>query len=234
MNARVIAIIAALLAGCSTVKTVTEADTVIGGRAYRDQAIDLGRVKMRLALQPQVKEDEKFVTDPEQIDIVIGFLTAGEPTSVVVAPGRLLSKRDGKLAELTARFQAHGSAQGCGTDAAGELSLDYWFNARADAATWKCATLRFRLPGHQPEDPLEMTFEPVNVAGELVRVLPVSFRFRTFQVGEEKAASAEPEECRLAFGMYPDTKDRRRQERERICAEAKAKAAAEASAPPAE
>ena len=40
-------------------------------------------------------------------------------------------------------------------------------------------SLRFRLPGHRPGDPLELTFEPINVNGELVRMLPVTFAYRT-------------------------------------------------------
>jgi hypothetical protein len=191
MNANRILIAAiVLLAGCSTVQTVTEADTMIGGRAYRDQPIDLGRVKMMVTLQPQVKEGEKFVTDPEHVEIVIGFLTGGEATSVVAHSGTLVSRKDGKAAELVARFQARGNDARCLAETVGELTTDYWFNGRAGAEAWKCALLRFRLPGHQPTDPLDLNLEPVNVGGELVRVLPVTFVFRTTQAGEEPAAKA--------------------------------------------
>lgn len=226
----IFALAALLLAGCAVEQTRIEADPVIGGRAYPGKPIDLGRLKMIVALQPQIRENDKFVTDPEQLDIVLGFLAAGEPASVVVSAGRLASLRTGHEAQLATRFQAQGNAQGCGGEPLGELSTDYWFNARADATDWKCALLRFRLPGHEPGEPLELRIAPVNVGGELVRVLPVSFAYRIRIAGEDKPEVVDLQTCRMSFGMHPDTADRRRQERERICKRLEAEAAAQGAA----
>jgi len=175
---------AALLAGCATAQTVVEADPMIAGKAYADRPVSLGRVKMMVDLHAQALGGEGDDGEPaagEQIDITLGFLAAGEPASVVARSGALKSKQDGAVGELVARFQAGGTALGCVPTAGADLALDYWFNGMA-TAQWKCVTLRFRVPGRQPTDPLELTFEPVNVGGELVRMLPVTFAFRTVEI----------------------------------------------------
>lgn len=173
---------AALLGGCATAQTVVEADPVIAGKAYVDRPVSLGRVKMRVDLQPQSLEGDGEGPAPgEQIDLTLGFAAAGEPVSVVARTGTLKSKKDGTEAELVARFQAGGTALGCVPTAGADLAADYWFNGTA-TAQWRCVTLRFRVPGRQPTDPLELTFEPINVGGELVRTLPVSFALRTVEI----------------------------------------------------
>lgn len=173
---------AALLTGCATAQTVVEADPVIAGKAYADRPVSLGRVKMIVDMHAQMIEGEGEAPAPgEQIDITLGFLASGEPASVVARTGALKSKRDGATGELVARFQAGGTALGCVPSTGADLALDYWFNGMT-AGQWKCVTLRFRVPGRQPTDPLELTFEPVNVGGELVRMLPVTFAFRTVEL----------------------------------------------------
>lgn len=186
---------AALLAGCSTVLTVVEADAVIAGKTYREAPIPLGKVRMRLLLQAQVVESVDTVmwipvggdkgADPEQVDITLGFVATGEPTSVVARGGTLRSRKDGAEAELVARFQAQGTSIECVAQAGRELELDYWFNGTVKPDLWRCVTLRFRLAGHTPADPLELTLEPVNVGGRPVRVLPISFDFRTAEVSAD-------------------------------------------------
>lgn len=174
--------VAALLGGCATAQTVVEADPVIAGKTYVDRPVSLGRVKMRVDLHAQPVEGEEGGPPPgEQIDLTLGFVATGEPASVVARSGTLRSKTDGAAGELIARFQAGGTALGCVPAAGADLALDYWFNGMA-TAQWKCVTLRFRVPGRQPGDPLELAFEPINVGGELVRTLPVTFAFRTVEI----------------------------------------------------
>ena len=177
-------LLAGLLAGCSTVQTVVEADPVIAGKTYSHKPVLLGRVKMQVDLHTQTLEsdDDDAAAGAEQIDITLGFVASGEPTSVVARSGTLKSKKDGQEAELTARFEARGSSIECVAEAGKELGLEYWFNGTVKGDLWKCVTLRFRLPGHQPQDPIELTFEPINVGGELVRMLPVTFAFRTVEI----------------------------------------------------
>ena len=181
MNARTCWIAAAaLLGGCATAQTVVESDPVIAGKTYVDRPVSLGRVKMLVDLQPQSLEAEPEAPPPgEEVDITLGFLAAGEPTSVVARTGALTPK-GGAPAQLVARFQVGGSAIGCVPATGDELGLEYWFNGTA-TAQWKCVTLRFRVPGRQPMDPLELTFEPINVGGELQRLLPITFSFRTLE-----------------------------------------------------
>ena len=182
MNAR-IGLIAAgvLLAGCSTAQTVVEADPVIAGKTYASRPVALGRVKMVVDLQAQVV-DEDDPAAAEQVDVVLGFLAAGEPASVVARSGALKSKKDGAEAELVARFQSRGSPIECVAELGAELGLEYWFNGMVKGDQFKCVTLRFRLPGHKPGDPVELTFEPINVGGDPVRMLPVTFAFRTTEI----------------------------------------------------
>jgi hypothetical protein len=172
---------ALLLGGCSTVQTVVQADPVIAGKTYaNNRPVPLGRVKMSIALHPQVVGDDAAVA--EQVEITLGFAATGEPASVVARSGALKSKKDGAEAELVGRFNSSGTSIGCVAEAGGELGLEYWFNGMVKSEPWRCVTLRFRLPGHQPQDPIELTFEPINVGGELVRTLPVTFAFRTEQI----------------------------------------------------
>ena len=182
MKAGTLVVVAAvLLAGCSTVQTVVEADPVIAGKTYANRPVALGQVKMAIDLQPQAVDGN----DPaaaEQIDITLGFIASGEPASVVARSGALKSKQDGAEAELTARFEARGSPIECVAEVGKELGLEYWFNGTARAEQFNCVTLRFRLAGHQPTDPIELTFEPINVGGRLVRLLPVTFAFRTVEI----------------------------------------------------
>lgn len=183
MNARTGMIAAAaLLAGCTTAQTVVEADPVIAGKTYASRPVVLGRVKMAVGLQAQVV-DEDDPAAAEQLDVILGFLAAGgEPTSVVARSGALKSGKDGAAGELVARFQARGSSIECVAELGGEMGLEYWFNGTVKPDQFSCVTLRFRLPGHRPGDPLELTFEPVNVGGQLVRLLPVTFTFRTVEI----------------------------------------------------
>ena len=169
-----------LLAGCSSVQTVIEGDAVIAGKTYRNQAIALGRVKLRVALPGR----DALAQPPEAevVDVLVGFIATGEPSSVVARGGRLRAKKDGAEGELLARADARGTALECVADVGGELSTDYWFNGTARREAWKCVTLRFRVPGHRPGDPLELTFEPVNVGGELQRLLPITFAYRTEEI----------------------------------------------------
>lgn len=175
-----IVVAAALLAGCSSAQTVVEGDAVIAGRTYRNQAIPLGRVKLRVALQGQDAQAQP--PESELVDLLVGFIATGEPASVVARGGRLRAKRGGAEGELLARADARGTALECIADVGGELSPDYWFNGTARRESWKCVTLRFRVPGHRPGDPLELTFEPVNVGGELQRLLPITFAYRTEEI----------------------------------------------------
>lgn len=186
---------AAVLAGCSTVQTVTEADAVIAGKTYHEEPIPLGKVRMRLMLQAQVVASVNTVmwipvgaeagSDPEQVDITLGFVASGEPTSVIVRSGTLRSMKDGQEAEFVARFLAQGTSIECLAQAGAELDVDYWFNGMARPGAWQCVTLRFRLPGHAPADPLELTLEPISVGGRPVRVLPIGFSFRTAEVSAD-------------------------------------------------
>lgn len=171
---------AALLAGCGSAQTVVEADAVIAGRAYRNQPVSLGRVKLRIALQGQVADAQP--PEAEHVDLVVGFVATGEPASVVARGGRLRAKKDGAEGELVARAEARGTPLECIAEPGSELSLDYWFNGTARREAWKCVTLRFRVPGHRPGDPLELTFEPINVGGELQRLLPITFAYRTEEI----------------------------------------------------
>lgn len=178
MNARIgMMAVAALLAGCATAQTVVEADPVIAGKTYAARPVALGRVKMAIDLQGQVVNED--VAAAEQLDVTLGFLAAGEPASVVARSGALVSKKDGASGELVGRFQSRGSSIECVAELGAELGLEYWFNGTVKADHFKCVTLRFRLPGHQPGDPVELTFEPINVNGQQVRMLPVTFAFRT-------------------------------------------------------
>jgi len=174
-------LLAGLLAGCSTVQTVVEADPVIAGKTYSNKAVPLGRVRMAVNLQPQVV-DADDPADAEQVDITLGFLASGEPVSVVARSGALKSKKDGAEGALAARFESRGSPIECVAEVGKELGLEYWFNGTVRAEQFKCVTLRFRLAGRQPTDPIELTFEPINVGGELVRMLPVTFAFRTEEI----------------------------------------------------
>lgn len=173
---------AALLAGCATSQTVVEADPVIAGRTYVARPVALGPVKMAVDLQAQaVAEDDP--ASAEQLDLTLGFLAAGgEPTSVVARSGALKSTRDGALGELVARFQSRGSPIECVAELGAELGLEYWFNGTVKPEQFSCVTLRFRVPGHRPGDPLELTFEPINAGGRLIRMLPVTFNFRTVEI----------------------------------------------------
>ncbi|HUR40363.1 MAG TPA: hypothetical protein VM240_04265 [Verrucomicrobiae bacterium] len=174
---------AALLAGCgSTPQTVIEADTVIAGRSYRNQAVSLGRVKLRVALLPQAPVADG---EPAPVEIMVGFATSGEPLSVVAAGGSLVAKKDGARGELVGRQQARGTGLECVAENQAELGLEYWFNGKVQRDSWRCVVLRFTLAGHRPGDPLELQFEPINVGGELQRLLPVTFAYRTEQLEAE-------------------------------------------------
>jgi hypothetical protein len=179
MNARIgLVAAAALLAGCSTTQTVVESDPVIAGKTYASRPVALGPVKMAVDLQAQVVDDD----DPaaaEQLDVTLGFLAAGEPVSVVARSGTLTSQKDGAQAALVGRFQSRGSPIECVAELGAELGPEYWFNGMVRGQQFSCVTLRFRLPGHRPGDPVELAFEPVNVGGRMMRLLPVTFVFRT-------------------------------------------------------
>ena len=177
MQARLLIVAVALVAGCGGVETrVAQADPLIAGRSYAHQPISLGAVKMHVSMLDQVLESHsRMVSDPEQIDVVLGFVATGDVTSVVAGSGALKSKKDGSVAELVARYQARGSSLECVAETGAELSADYWFNGSVKPEQWKCVVLRFHLAGHQALDPLELSFDPVNVGGEVQRLLPVGF-----------------------------------------------------------
>jgi hypothetical protein len=166
-----------LLAGCAGAPPVIEADPVIAGKRYVDAPIVLGAVKMRLMLRDGAAPRDA-ARAPENLQLSLGFLAAHDRARVVVSGATLRYGKDGKVADAVTRHEALGSAQGCPVEATSLLSLDYWFNATVNAESWTCVTLAFVTPDRLAGDTLELRFEPLNVDGELVRALPVTFARR--------------------------------------------------------
>ncbi len=163
---------AALLAGCAGAPAERESDPVIAGTRYAGTPVDLGGVKMWLALREgPAPQDAELAS--ENLRLTLGFLAAGDSARVVLSRATL--RYGERVAELVARQQAAGSAQGCAADGGAALAADYWFNATVTAASFSCVTLAFVAPGRRAGDALELRMEPINVDGELVRTLPVAF-----------------------------------------------------------
>jgi len=168
-------ILAALLAaGCSSQPAVVESDPVIAGKRYADAPIVLGAVQMRLRLREGAAPRDA-ARAPENLQLSLGFRATRERARVVVSGAALKYGKDGAVAEVVTRHEALGDAQGCPVEADSVLPVDYWFNATVDAPAWTCVTLALVTPGRLAGDALELRFEPVNVDGELVRALPVTF-----------------------------------------------------------
>lgn len=164
---------AALLAGCAGAPTELESDAVIAGTRYAGAPVDLGTVRMWLALREGAAPDG---SPSGNLRLTLGFLAADDTARVVLSRATL--RYGDRAAELVARRQAPGSAQGCGADGGAALAQDYWFNAPVTAASFTCVTLAFVAPGRGAGDALELRMEPINVDGELVRTLPIAFAAR--------------------------------------------------------
>ena len=162
-----------VLAGCAGAPAGVESDPVIAGKRYADAPIMLGAVQMRLLLREGAAPRDE-TRAPENLQLSLGFRAARERARVVVSGATLRYGKDG-VAEVVTRHEALGSAQGCPVEASSVLPPDYWFNATVDEQAWTCVTLALVTPGRLAGDALELRFEPVNVDGELVRALPVTF-----------------------------------------------------------
>jgi len=167
-------LVGVILAGCAGAPAVVEADPVIAGKRYADAPIVLGAVQMRLRLREGAAPRDA-ARAPENLQLSLGFRAARERARVVVSGATLKYGKDGAAGEVVTRHEALGDAQGCPVEASSVLPLDYWFNATVDAQAWTCVTLALVTPGRLAGDALELRFEPVNVDGELVRALPVTF-----------------------------------------------------------
>jgi len=154
-----------LLAGCAAAPVETVSDPVIAGTRYRGAPIELGAIKMQLALR------EGAVA--ENVRLTLGVLASGDTARVVLSRAQL--RYGGKAAELATRHATPGTAMGCADEAGALLEPDYWFNATVTTKSWSCVTLAFLLPGRKAGDALELRVEPLNVEGELVHMLPVTF-----------------------------------------------------------
>ena len=161
------------LAGCAGAPAVVEADPVIAGKRYADAPIGLGAVQMRLRLREGAAPRDA-ARAPENLQLSLGFRATRDRARVIVSGATLRYGTDA-VAEVVTRHEALGSAQGCPVDASSVLTPDYWFNATVDAQGWTCVTLGLVTPGRRAGDALELRFDPVNVDGELVRALPVTF-----------------------------------------------------------
>jgi len=169
----VIALTAALLAGCAGAPAVVEADPVIAGKRYVDAPIMLGAVQMQLRLREGAAPRDA-ARAPENLQLSLGFRARRDRARVIVS-GATLKYGQGGVAEVVTRHEALGSAQGCPLEASSVLPTDYWFNATVDAQAWTCVTLALVTPGRLAGDALELRLDSVNVDGELVRALPVTF-----------------------------------------------------------
>lgn len=174
---RGVLLVAALLAGCAGAPPAVEADPVMAGKRYVNTPMALGPVKMMLRLREGAPPKDE-TRAPENLELSLGFLAPHETARVLLSNATLAYGREGKVAEVVTRNQAIGSAQGCAIEGAGTLPLDYWFNATANDKLWNCVTLAFVTPGRLKSDVLELRMEPLNVNGELIRALPVTFATR--------------------------------------------------------
>jgi len=168
---------AAVLAGCGSAPPVIEADPVIAGKRYVDAPVSLGPVKMMLRIREGAPGKDESLS-PENLELSLGFLAAHDTARVVLRRATLGYGTDGKAAEAVTRNQAKGSAQGCALENIAVLTQDYWFNATVNEEFWNCVTIGFVTPGRLATDVLELRMEPLNVNGELIRALPVTFATR--------------------------------------------------------
>jgi hypothetical protein len=167
---------AVLLAGCGGAPVV-EADPVIAGKRYVNAPVSFGPVKMMLRIREGApNKDEKL--GPENFELSLGFLAAHDTARVVLSSATLSYGADGKVAEPVTRNQAKGSAQGCTLESSAVLGQEYWFNATVNEEFWNCVTIGFVTPGRLATDALELRMEPLNVNGELIRALPITFAVR--------------------------------------------------------
>ena len=170
-----ILLLAALLAGCGGgAATVVEADPVMAGKRYAGAPMSLGPVKMTMRLREGAPSSDETLA-PQSLELTLGFLAANDTAKVVLSGATLGYGKEGKAAEALTRNQARGSAQGCERDTTAVLTLDYWFNATVNGEFWNCVTIGFATPGRLKGDRLELRMEPLNVNGELIRALPVTF-----------------------------------------------------------
>lgn len=167
------AIVGVMLAGCGSTPVRVEADPVMAGKRYVDAPMMLGAVQMRLQLREGAAPRDA-ARAPENLQLSLGFRARHDRARVIVSSATLKYGANG-VGEVVTRHEALGSAQGCPVEASSVLPLDYWFNATVDAETWTCVTLALVTPGRLAADALELRFDPVNVDGELVRALPVTF-----------------------------------------------------------
>lgn len=166
-------VVGLMLAGCAGAPAVVEADPVMAGKRYADAPMMLGAVQMRLHLREGAAPRDA-TRAPENLQLSLGFRARHDRARVIVSGATLTYGANG-VGEVVTRHEALGTAQGCPMEASSGLPLDYWFNATVDAETWTCVTLALVTPGRLAADALELRFDPVNVDGELVRALPVTF-----------------------------------------------------------
>jgi hypothetical protein len=165
-------LLAALAVGCAGAPERTVADPVMAGKRYVDTPMSLGAVKMLLKVYDGAAGSGAD-SGPQNLELSLGFLARNETAKVIVSSATI--GYGGKTGELVTRHESLGSAQGCGSDRAAVLPEDYWFNAAVTDQLWSCVTLAIVTPGRMASDALELRMEPINVNGELVRVLPVTF-----------------------------------------------------------
>lgn len=174
-------LLALVLAGCAGGSGPgVEADAVIAGKRYADAPVALGPVRMHLRLREGTAPADEALA-PENLELSLGFLAAGEDARVVLRGATLAYGGEGRAAELVTRHQARGDGAGCESARGAGLSLDYWFNATVTGEFFNCVTLGFVTPGRRAGDALELRMEPLNVNGELIRALPVTFARRAPQ-----------------------------------------------------
>lgn len=165
------------LTGCAGAPPVVEADPVIAGKRYVDAPVSLGPVKMLLRVREGAPASDAALA-PQNLQLSLGFLARNDTARVVLSRATLVYGADGTTAEVVTRHEALGSAQGCPMDGASVLPPDYWFNASVGPQTWICVTLGLVTPGRRAGDVLELRMEPLNVNGELIRALPITFAQR--------------------------------------------------------
>ena len=175
-------VLGVLLAGCAGGGSDpgVEADAVIAGKRYADAPVALGPVQMHLRLREGVPPADEALA-PENLELSLGFLATGESARVVLRGATLAYGSEGRAAELVTRHQARGDTAGCELARGAGLNLDYWFNATVTGEFFNCVTLGFVTPGRRAGDVLELRMEPLNVNGELIRALPVTFATRAPQ-----------------------------------------------------
>lgn len=164
------------VAGCAGAPPVVEADAVIAGKRYVDAPVSLGPVNMLLRVREGTPPRDPELA-PQNLQLSLGF-RATHDTARVVLSRATLAYGAGGAAEVVTRHEALGSAQGCPMDGASVLPPDYWFNASVGPQTWICVTLGLVTPGRRAGDVLELRMEPLNVNGELIRALPITFAMR--------------------------------------------------------